>query len=89
MNMNKIKAVLHNKALSEMIKDNNYDYIVVDQFEPEKSYYNHLSDAKFKVYNITFLTKAEDQCLSVACASLISRYIFLKEFDKLCEEYNR
>ena len=27
--------------------------------------------------NITFMTKAEDKCLSVACASLISRYIFL------------
>ena len=25
----------------------------------------------------------EDQCLSVACSSMISRYIFLKEMDKL------
>ena len=60
-----------------------YDYIVVDQFENPKSYYNHLNDAKFKVYNITFLTKAEDQCLSVACSSLISRYVFLQEMDKI------
>ena len=29
------------------------------------------------------MTKAEDKVLSVACASLISRFIFLKEFDKL------
>ena len=29
------------------------------------------------------MTKAEDKCLSVACASMISRYIFLKEIDKL------
>ena len=36
MNMNKIKAILHNKVLSEMVKDNSYDYVVVDQFEPEK-----------------------------------------------------
>ena len=34
------------------------------------------------------MTKAEDKCLSVACASLISRYIFLKEFDKLGESVN-
>ena len=34
------------------------------------------------------MTKAEDKCLSVACASLISRYIFLKEFDKLGQTYN-
>jgi len=85
MNMNKMKAILHNKVLSAFTDKNKYpyDYIVVDQFENPKSYYNHLSDAKFKVYNITFLTKAEDQCLSVACSSLISRYIFLQEMDKI------
>ena len=88
MNMNKMKAILHNKVLSGFVnKDKyNYDYIVVDQFENPKSYYNHLSDAKFKVYGITFLTKAEDQCLSVACASIISRYIFLSEIDKMSKD---
>ena len=85
MNMNKMKAILHNKVLSAFTDKNKYpsDYIVVDQFENPKSYYNHLSEAKIKVYNITFLTKAEDQCLSVACSSLISRYIFLQEMDKI------
>lgn len=87
MNMNKIKAILHNKVLSEMIKNNNYDYIVVDQFEPEKSYYNHLTDSTNIVKNITFITKAEDKCLSVAVSSLISRYIFIKEIDKLGDKY--
>lgn len=85
MNMNKMKAILHNKVLSAFADKEkyHYDYIVVDQFENPRSYYNHLTDAKFKVYNITFLTKAEDQCLSVACSSLISRYIFLQEMDKM------
>ena len=87
MNMNKIKAVLHNKVLTEMVKDNNYDYIVVDQFEPEKSYYNHLSDVPNSLKGITFITKAEDKCLSVAVSSLISRYIFIKEMDKLGDKY--
>lgn len=87
MNMNKIKAVLHNKVLTEMIKDNDYDYIVVDQFEPEKSYYNHLSDVPNPLKGITFITKAEDKCLSVAVSSLISRYIFIKEMDKLGDKY--
>ena len=36
--------------------------------------------------NITFLTKAEDQVLSVACASVISRFLFLKEYGKLSKE---
>lgn len=87
MNMNKIKAVLHNKVLTEMVKDNDYDYIVVDQFEPEKSYYNHLSNVPNPLKGITFITKAEDKCLSVAVSSLISRYIFIKEMDKLGDKY--
>ena len=87
MNMNKIKAVLHNKVLTEMVKDNEYDYIVVDQFEPESSYYKHLSEVPSPLKGITFITKAEDKCLSVACSSLISRYIFVKEIDKLGNKY--
>ena len=88
MNMNKMKAILHNKVLSHFADKNkyHYEYAVVDQFENPKSYYNHLKDASFKVYGITFLTKAEDQCLSVACASIISRYIFLKEMDKISKD---
>lgn len=87
MNMNKIKAVLHNKVLLEMTENNEYDYVVVDQFEPEKSYYNHLSECKNILKGITFITKAEDKCLSVAVSSLISRYIFVKEMDKLGDKY--
>lgn len=88
MNMNKMKAILHNKVLSHFANKSKYpyEYAVVDQFENPKSYYNHLSEANFKVYGITFLTKAEDQCLSVACASIISRYIFLKEMDKISKD---
>ena len=33
------------------------------------------------------MTKAEDKNLAVACASVISRYIFIKEFDKMCDTY--
>lgn len=88
MNMNKMKAILHNKVLSHFADKNkyHYDYAVVDQFENPRSYYNHLKDASFKVYGITFLTKAEDQCLSVACASIISRYIFLREMDRISKD---
>ncbi len=85
INMNKIKAILHNKVLTNMVNSNyKYDYIVVDQFAKPYVYYNYLKDTNY-VKNITFTTKAEDKCLSVACASLISRYIFIREFDKLGE----
>lgn len=87
MNMNKIKAILHNKVLTEIAKDKEYDYIVIDQFEPEKSYYKHLEEVPSPLKGITFITKAEDKCLSVAVSSLISRYIFIKEIDSLGEKY--
>lgn len=89
LNMNKIKAILHNKVLAS-IKNKGYDYdkIVVDQFVYPKKYYEHIKDATEIVKGITFMTKAEDQCLSVAAASIISRYIFLGEMKKLSEELN-
>jgi len=88
VNMNKIKAILHNKVLLNLVEKNYpYDKIVVDQFTPPKNYYGYLSDSPKKVTNITFTPKAEEQCLSVACASIISRYIFLREMYKLSEEF--
>lgn len=84
LNMNKIKAVLHNKVLIDLAEKYPIrDYIVVDQFAKEAVYYHYLQDAKQVCKNITFITKAEDKCLSVACASMISRFIFIKEFDKI------
>lgn len=88
-NMNKIKAIMHNKVLFSMReKQPNYNYIVVDQFAMPYVYFNYLKSSSNVVKNITFMTKAEDKCLSVACASIISRYIFLKEFDKLGNSLN-
>ena len=84
VNMNKIKAILHNKVLYKLKeKINNYDYIIVDEFAKEFIYYNYLRNTTNVVHNITFLTKGESRHLSVACASLISRYIFIQEFNKL------
>ncbi len=87
-NMNKIKAILHNKVLCGLLKKANYDYeqIVIDQFVYPKKYYEHIKEAQEKVTNIFFLTKAEDQVASVAASSIISRYIFLKEIKKISEE---
>ena len=83
-NMNKIKAILHNKALYQLVcKRLPYQKIVVDQFCPPNKFYEHINNVPHKVTNITFTTHAEDKCLSVAASSIISRYIFLKEMKKL------
>ena len=86
--MNKIKAIMHNKVLYQMINEEhpNYDYIIVDEFARENKYYEYIKDSTNIQRGITFMTKAEDKCLSVACASIISRYLFIKEFDKLSDE---
>lgn len=89
INMNKIKALLHNKVLLNLVeKKYSFDKIVVDQFTPPKNYYEYLTDTQKKVTNITFTPRAEEQCLSVACASIISRYIFLREMYKMSQELN-
>ena len=88
MNMNKVKAVLHNKVLSDLTSKYKADYVVVDQFVAPNYYFAYLKEVPNVYKNITFMTKAELKCLSVACASLISRYVFLKEYDKLSKELN-
>lgn len=90
-NMNKIKAVLHNKVLYELSNKNiPYHKIIVDQFTTPRSYFSYLKQENIeeKVTKITFITKGESAHLSVAAASVISRYLFLEEMDKLSKKYN-
>lgn len=88
INMNAIKAIMHNKVLHALITKEPFDYekIVVDQFVYPKKYYEHLKNSKYIVRNISFTTKAEDKCLSVACSSIISRYIFLNQIEEMSKE---
>lgn len=87
VNMNKIKSIMHNKVLYQLIEEEKpkYDYIIVDEFARSQRYYGYLNDVKNIQRGITFMTKAEDKNLAVAASSIISRYIFLKEFDKLSD----
>ena len=89
-NMNKIKAILHNRVLYELSnKGFSYHKIIVDQFTTPRSYFSYLKQENIndKVTKITFLTKGESKHLSVAAASVISRYLFLEEMDKLSNKY--
>ena len=89
-NMNKIIAIMHNKALSLILEETKekLDYIIIDEFAKENRYYSYLKDIPNPVKNITFITKAETKNMAVACSSIISRYILLKEFDKLSDTYH-
>ena len=87
-NMNKIKAILHNKVLF-LLKDahkGQYDNIIIDQFVNKDKYFEYLHGAPNQVLNVTFTPRAESKCLSVAVSSIVSRYVFLIEMDKLSKE---
>lgn len=89
-NMNKIKAILHNKVLLKIIKQKPpYDKIIVDQFVNPHKYYEYLNDTQERVTNITFTPQAEKQALSVACASIISRFVFINEMAKLSQKLGK
>ena len=90
LNMNKIKAVLHNRALLNVIKKGNVQNpnIIVDQFAEEKIYYNYLNDIKDPIVkNINFKTKGETYAPAIACASIIARFRFLEKMDELSNKY--
>lgn len=89
MNMNKIKAILHNKALSNLLaKGINPDAIVIDGFTTEDKYFAYLADkADVVKENVRVIEKAEDKYIAVGAASILARAYFLKGFNELCVKY--
>ena len=85
INMVKLKCILHNKVLCSLVEKYKPDYkfAVVDQFVNGKKYYEYLKDAPKKLKGISFYTKGESKCMAVAAASVIARYEFLKQMNKL------
>ncbi|AUM62830.1 ribonuclease HIII [Spiroplasma monobiae] len=90
-NTHTLKAICHNQALKRLFRNNSDligNKIIMDQFVNERSYYNYLKDQETVINKIYFETKAESKYISVACASIIARYHFLKEIDRLEKEYS-
>ena len=89
-NLNSMKAKMHNRALLNMFRRfPDTKYIFIDQFCAEDKYFSYLTDKhESQVTNITFKTKGESYYPSVALASVIARYSFLKEKEKLEKKYN-
>ena len=87
--MNKIKAILHNHALLKVREKINKDEeCFVDQFCDVDLYYSYIqNEPKILNKKITFETKGESKYPSVAVASMIARYSFLKEMEVLEQRY--
>jgi ribonuclease HIII len=87
MSQGKIKAILHNRALQNVkskVEGEHLDGILVDQFCEPGVYFNYLAkEQNMLKEGLYFATKGESVHLAVAAASILARYSFLKEMDKL------
>ena len=88
-NLNSLKAKMHNRALLNLYKQfPDTKNIFVDQFVKPETYFKYLNDANEpQIRNITFRTKGESFYPCVALGSVLARYSFLKEKEKLETKY--
>ncbi len=85
--MNHIKALLHNSVILNMKRIvPNYDGIIIDAFTSQTNYFNYLKNEKNVETDVTLEEKAENKYLSVACASIIARYEFIKSLEELSNQ---
>ncbi len=83
-NLNKLKAYLHAQCHKTLLQKIPKSYpIVIDQFCTKTHYKKYLSEFDDAVIPDYFYTKAESQFASVAVASIIARYVFLKQLENL------
>ncbi|MDR7073721.1 ribonuclease HIII [Fictibacillus barbaricus] len=92
MTQGKIKALLHNRALQNVklkIEGEKLDGVLIDQFCEPCVYFNYLkSEQNLLREGLYFSTKGESIHLSVAAASILARYSFIKEMDKLGSKFH-
>lgn len=89
--MNSIKAILHNECLHNVRTkiNNSSTNCYVDQFCEPNLFYHYLEGKYDAIFNnIVFETKAESHYPSVALASMIARYSFIKYLEELGNKYD-
>lgn len=90
MSQGKMKALLHNQAILhvlEKIAPEKPEVILIDQFAKEEIYFKYLKGKKhIQKENVYFSTKAEGIHTAVAAASIIARYAFIQQVDKLSKQ---
>ncbi len=91
MNIHKVMAKCHNLAQERLMERYGLEediLVYVDQFEEESLYRKHVGRDIVK-NPLYFRTRAESFFPSVALSSVIARYLFLKEWQKMEEELGR
>ena len=88
MNMNEMKAKMHNRVLLNLLnKHKHVRQVLIDEFLKEENYYEYLKDESTIVKGVTFKTKGETYFPSVAVGSIIARYSFIQHMDLLSKKY--
>lgn len=88
-NINKIKAIMHNKVLYTLHKrHSDCNKIIIDEFAKENSYFNYLKEVTNVEKNLIFTPKAENKNMAVATAAILARFSFLEIMDKLSDKYH-
>lgn len=88
MNQGKMKAMLHNRAILNVINkiEHKYDSILIDQFTEPEHYFRYIHSEQEVAKDVYFATNAENLHISVAAASILARYRFLQEIDALSKK---
>ncbi|MGD9604568.1 MAG: ribonuclease HIII [Bacilli bacterium] len=85
-NMNKIKALLHNNVIYNLLpKVEDYDAIIIDGFTNKEKYFEYLKGQEHIINSVQLEEQGESKYIAVATASIIARYLFLVNFEKLSE----
>lgn len=83
-----IKCLLHNTVLNRLYK--RYPHVkcfCLDQFVNEKKYYDYLKESKNVIHPHMHI-QGESYFPSVAVASVLARYLLLKEYQRLNAKYH-
>lgn len=94
MNQGQMKAMLHHQAISNVIaklkeEATEPDGVLIDQFCPPETYFRYLKQGKLRWSEETplyFATKAEQLHPAVAAGSVLARYAFIEEMDRIEEK---
>lgn len=87
-NMNAIKAKMHNRCDLNLLDKYPNSAVYQDQFAEPRLYFSYLKGEQKVVRDIFFHTKGESLFPSVALASVIARYSFLRKMQDLSEKYH-
>ena len=82
-NLNAIKAKMHNRVLCNLSERHYGAVCCIDQFCPPKAYFKYLVGEDQIIEDPCFSTKGELAFPAVALASVIARYSFLRQMEKL------